>query len=175
MKKAEKTFFVSNLTEELKSAKTAILVDYSGLSVKMQQELKKRLSSIGAKMLVVKNTLFKLAGEKAKLPKEVLDETALTGQTAIIFSEDDPIAPLSVLGKFALEFDTPQLKVGIVEGLFRDKEDLTRLSKLPKKELLVSQAVSAIAAPTYALINTLEANLQKLVFTLDAKSKSGGD
>ncbi|MBU0569650.1 50S ribosomal protein L10, partial [Patescibacteria group bacterium] len=38
MKKAEKTFYVENLAEEIKSASSVVLVDYTGLSVKMQQE-----------------------------------------------------------------------------------------------------------------------------------------
>jgi len=40
MKKQEKVFFVENLIEELKSANAVVLVNYSGLSVKAQQELK---------------------------------------------------------------------------------------------------------------------------------------
>ncbi|MBI2066380.1 50S ribosomal protein L10 [Candidatus Woesebacteria bacterium] len=34
MKKQEKIFFVENLTEELRSAKSIVLVNYTGLSVK---------------------------------------------------------------------------------------------------------------------------------------------
>ncbi|OGM80836.1 50S ribosomal protein L10, partial [Candidatus Woesebacteria bacterium RIFOXYB1_FULL_41_13] len=50
MKKAEKVFFVDNLKAELKDAKSVILVNYSGLAVKPQQELKSRLSEVGGKM-----------------------------------------------------------------------------------------------------------------------------
>src|SRR3990167_8895807 len=92
MKKAEKIFFVSNLTEELKSAKSVILVNYAGLSVKAQQELKKRLTEVGAKMLVVKNPLLKRAGEAAKIEPEVLTDTVLSGQTALILAGEDAIA-----------------------------------------------------------------------------------
>ena len=103
MKKQEKIFFVENLTEELRSAKSVVLINYAGLSVKAQQELKKRLKEVGARMLVVKNTLLKRAGEAAKVDKEILSDTVLTGQTALVIAEDDPIAPLGVLGKFAKE------------------------------------------------------------------------
>src|SRR4030043_393350 len=69
MKKKEKSFFVDNLSEELKNATSIVLVDYTGLSVKKQQEMKKLLKEIGAKMFVTKNTLFKIS----KLPsREVL-------------------------------------------------------------------------------------------------------
>jgi len=44
-----KTIFVENLTAELKSATAVVLIDFQGLPVKLQQELKKRLNAAGAK------------------------------------------------------------------------------------------------------------------------------
>lgn len=173
MKKQEKTFFVQNLSEELKGAKSIILVDYSGLSVSMQQELKKKLKEVGAKMVVVKNTLFKLAGKDAKVSDNVLTDTVLTGQTALVLALEDPVAPLGVLAKFAKEFEVPQLKVGIVEGSFQDKESLDVLSKLPGRDVLLIQTVGAIASPAYGLVGTLQTNLQKLMYILDSKVKGG--
>ena len=167
MKKGQKTFFVENLAEELKSANSVVLINFAGMGVKTQQELKKRLKEVDAKMVVVKNTLFKLAGEKVKLPNETLSDTALAGQTALIITEKDPITPLQVLAKFTKEFEVPQLKVGIVEGYFQNEEELTKLSKLSGKDGLVAQVVGAIASPMYGLIGTLEGNLQKLVFVLN--------
>lgn len=171
MKRSEKPFFIQNLTEELKSATSVVLVNYSGLNVKAQQDLKKRLREVGAKMAVVKNTLFKLAGGEAKVPKEVLIDTVLSGPTALIIAEDDPVAPLHVLGKFAQEKGIPQLKVGIVEGIFQDKETLVKLSRLPGKEALATQAVGAIGAPLYGIVGVLQGNLEKLVYILKAKIK----
>ena len=57
------------MTEKLKEAKSVILVDYSGLNVSSQQELKKRLAKEGARMVVVKNTLLKLAGKASDFPE----------------------------------------------------------------------------------------------------------
>jgi large subunit ribosomal protein L10 len=167
MKKGQKTFFVENLAEELKSANSVVLINFAGMGVKTQQELKKRLKEVDAKMVVVKNTLFKLAGEKIELPKETLSDTALAGQTALIITERDPITPLQVLAKFTKEFEVPQLKVGIVEGYFQNEEELIKLSKLPGKDGLVAQVVGAIASPMYGLIGTLQGNLHKLVFVLN--------
>jgi large subunit ribosomal protein L10 len=166
MKKAEKSFFVQNLTEELKSASSVVLVDYSGLSVKMQQELKKRLRETGANMKVVKNTLFKRAGLEAKSPKEVLTDSVLSGPTATVITEEDPIAPLSILAKFAKEFNILELKVGIVEGSFQDKDSLSALSKLPSKKALYAQVVGSISSPLNELVYGLQANMQKLTLLL---------
>jgi len=172
MKKSEKPLFVENLKEELKSANSFVLIDFVGLGVKSQQELKKRLKSVGAKMIIVKNTLFKMAGKEAKLSEEILDDKVLTGSSALIVSENDPISFLQVLAKFSSEFEIPQFKVGVIEGSFQDKESLITLSKLPSKEILFSQTVGAISSPLYGLMSTLEGNMQKLIYILNSKVNS---
>ncbi len=171
MNKTEKFLQVENLSAQIKAASSVVLVDYSGLSVKAQQDLKKRLSEVNATMEVVKNTLFKLAGKDAGAPEEVISDTVLTGPIAIVVTEDDPIAPLQVLSKFAKEFEIPNLKIGIVEGKYQDKETLVTLSTLPGKDVLAAQVVGAIGAPMYGLVGTLEGNLQKLLFVLSEASK----
>lgn len=171
MKKGEKPLFVDNLTEELKTAKSVVLINYTGLSVKAQQDLKKRLKNVGGRMLVVKNTLLKRAGESAKVDPEILTDTVLSGQTALVISDEDPIAPLSVLGKFAKEFETPKFKVGIVEGSFQDENDLIKLASLPERDALLGQLLGVLLGPEYGLVGTLNGNLQKLVYIL--KSKAG--
>lgn len=173
MKKVEKSLFVKNLTEELKSVNSAILINYSGLDVSMQQELKKRLRDSKSRMVVVKNTLLKLAGKEAGVSDEMLDDTVLSGQNALVLAEGDPIAPLQVLSKFAEEFETPQIKVGLVEGSFQNEEALEKLSKLPGKDALIAQALGVIASPTYSIVSVLENNLQQLVLVLDQASKKG--
>ena len=172
MKKAEKAFFVDNLTEELKSAKSVVLINYAGLTVKAQQELKRRLAEVGANMLVVKNTLLKRAGEAVNIDKEVLTDTVLSGQTALIIAKEDALAPIGVLGKFAKEFAVPQFKVGIVEGKFQDNESLVKLSTLPGKDALLGQLLGVLMAPSYGLVGTLSGNMQKLIYILTAQAES---
>jgi large subunit ribosomal protein L10 len=172
MKKSEKPIFVENLTAELKEAASVVVIDYTGLSVKLQQNLKKRLKEVNARLEIVKNTLLKLAGAKAELPEESLSDSVLSGPTAIVITESDPIAPLQTLAKFATEFEIPNLKVGVIEGKFQDKDTLVALSKLPSKEALFAQAVGAISSPMYGLVGTLQGNLQKLVWILDTKRQA---
>lgn len=173
MKKTEKTVFIDNLIKELRDAKSAIFVDFAGMGVKTQQELKKKLKEVNSHMLVSKNTLLKLAGEAAKLPKELLEDKILKGQTAIVLADNDPISPVQVIGKFLSTFQVPQIKAGVIEGVFQDKNALTTLSELPSKEVLVAQAIGTIASPMYSLINTLESKMQELIFILN--TKAGGD
>ena len=171
MKKLEKRTFVGNLGEELKSSTSVVLVNYTGLSVKLQQDLKKRLKEVGAKMQVSKNSLFKLAAKNAELDGEVYSDSVLEGPVALIMTTGDPVAPIQVLGKFAKEFEIPQFKVGIVDGSFQNKEALDKISKLPTKEVLYGQVVGSISSPLYGIVGVLNANMQKLIYILKTKSE----
>jgi len=171
MKKAEKIFLVENLAEELKEATSVVLVNYSGMDVKTQQKLKKELSQADAKMIVVKNTLLKLAGEKAGIDKNILDQKVLSGQNALIITSKDPVSPISILGKFSKENQTPKLRFGIIEGSFQNTAYLETLSNLPSKDALLGQVLTSLMSNLYSLTGVLNSNLQKLVSILDTKAK----
>lgn len=171
MKKQDKVTFVENLTQELQEARSIVLVNYSGLGVKAQQDLKSKLSEVGGKLLVVKNTLLKLAGQKAKLDENTLKDEVLSGQTALLLASDDPIAPLQVMGRFAKEHETPKFKVGIIENSFQDSEALAKLSTLPSRDALLGQLLGSLMSNLYGLVGTLQSPMQKLVYVLDTKAK----
>lgn len=173
MKKQEKIDLVVKLTPKLKSATSIVFVNYQGLSVTLQQQLKQELKNVNSDMTVVKNTLIRIAGKEAGLPKEALSDEVLSGQTAIISTEGDAIAPIQALGKFVKANQIPNFKVGIVEGKYQDKEALLKISALPTKDILFSQVVGSLMSPMYGLIGTLNGNMQKLVYILKASGPNG--
>jgi len=172
MLKAGKVTLVEDLTKDLKSAKSLVLVNYTGLNVKSQQELKKRLNEVDAHMVVIKNTLLKRASEAAKLDAGMVKDEVLQGQTALIIANGDTVAPIQVLGKFAKEFELPKFKVGMVDGTFQDEASLSKLSTLPSRDVLLGQLLGALVSSEYGLVATLNGNLQKLVYILDQKAKA---
>lgn len=171
MLKAEKVTFVDKLVTDIKDAKSLVLVNYSGLNVKGQQDLKHKLNEVDGRMVVVKNTLLKRAIESAKLDSQLLTDDILQGQTAIVIGMGDAVGPIQVLGKFAKDNQLPKFKVGVVDGSFQDAASLNVLSTLPGRDALLGQVLGALMAPSYGLVGTLNANLQKLVFILDQASK----
>jgi large subunit ribosomal protein L10 len=173
MVKQQKIQLVNDLTPKLKSSSSIVFVNFAGLSVSLQQKLKRELKEIGADMTVVKNTLIKRAGLEAKISEEVLTDEILSGQTALILTEGDSIAPIQVIGKFSKENNVPQFKVGIVEGNFQNKENLVKISALPTKDVLFSQVVGSLMSPQYGLVHVLQGNLQKLIYILKEVSTRG--
>ena len=172
MIKADKVNLVKDLTDELKGAKSLFLVNYAGLNVKAQQDLKSKLKETGAKMVVVKNTLLKRAIESANLDSKLSDDSILSGQTAMVISSDDVVGPVQVLGKFAKENEVPKFKVGVIEGMFQDEEGLKKLSTLPGRDALLGQVLGSLISNLYGLVGTLNSPMSQLVYILDQKSKS---
>jgi large subunit ribosomal protein L10 len=170
MIKADKVTLVEKLSSELTQAKSLVVINYTGLSVKSQQELKKRLETVGAKMVVIKNTLLKRAGEAAKLDAKLLSDEVLSGQTALVITQEDPIAFIQVLGKFTKEFEIPKMKIGLVDGTSMEAAELTRIAALPNRETLLSQVLGSLMSSPYGLVATLQGNLQKLVYVLSQKA-----
>lgn len=170
MIKSEKVQLVESIASELKEAKGVVLVNFAGMGVKAQQDLKKRLKEAGAKMIVIKNTLLKLAIESAKLDSSLSTEDILSGQTAVIVSNEDAVSPISVIGKFAKEFEIPQMKIGIIEGSIQDKEALTKIASLPGKDALLGQVLGSLMGNLYSLVSTLQNPMSSLVYTLKTKA-----
>ena len=80
---------VADLSEELKESCTGVIVNYKGISVAEDTKLRKQLREAGCHYMVVKNTLLKLALEKAGI--EGLDDH-LEGTTAIAVNKEDYVA-----------------------------------------------------------------------------------
>lgn len=169
MATAKKIETVKELNEKISASKSVILTDYRGLTHKQLEEIKKALKKVRAEFVVTKNSLFVKAlnetGLKSfaeKLKKE------LQGPTAVVFSFDDEIAALKEMMKFVKTLSLPQVKLGFLGQQELTKEDVSRLVKLPAKNILIGQLVGQLKAPVYALHRSLNWNLQKVVLVLNA-------
>lgn len=135
---------VQAIAEEIKDAQSVVLVDYRGLTVAEDTELRKQLREAGIVYKVYKNTMMKRAFEGTEC--EAL-ESCLEGPSAIAISKDDATAPARILCKFAKDAPALELKGGIVEGTAYDVAGLTELSKIPSREELLSKLLGSLQSP----------------------------
>ena len=91
---------VAGLREIIAGSKGAILTDYRGLTVAEVSNLRKKLRDNKAEYHIVKNTLFKLA-LGGQLTPEL--ESLLTGPTAIVFAQEDIVAPAKTILDFVVD------------------------------------------------------------------------
>ena len=63
---------VAELAEKIRKAQSVVLVDYQGITVNEETELRKKVREAGAEYLVAKNRLFKIALKEAGVEVEVI-------------------------------------------------------------------------------------------------------
>ncbi|HID95434.1 MAG TPA: 50S ribosomal protein L10 [Candidatus Latescibacteria bacterium] len=172
MIREEKRKMVDQLAEIISTAKGIYLTDFTGLDVASITELRRRLKEASASYRVVKNTLARLAVEKAGRVelKEFLD-----GPTGIVHTRSDPLAPAKCLVELVKRNQRPKIKSGFVEGQILKPIDVMSLAALPSKEELLGQVVCGMAAPLTSLLAVLQELPRRLVGTLDALEKRQGD
>ena len=163
---ASKVALVADLRKLLGETNATIFADYRGLSVADLTDLRKKLRTANAEFRVVKNTLFRRAAD-GFLPLDDL-EAHITGPTAISFSKGDPVAATKVMVDFIKDHKTFSLKAGVVDGRVYGPTQLEALSKIPSREVLLSQMLGSMNAPITGLVGTLGGILSNFVFTLQA-------
>ncbi|HJA44236.1 MAG TPA: 50S ribosomal protein L10 [Candidatus Dorea stercoravium] len=135
---------VQAIVDDITGAESVVLVDYRGLTVAQDTELRKQLREAGIIYKVCKNTMMKRAFEGTELA--ALEEH-LEGPSAIAISKDDATAPARILCKFAKDAKALELKGGVVEGTVYDVAGLTELAKIPSREELLSRLLGSMQSP----------------------------
>lgn len=143
---AAKEKYVDAFSEELKAAKSLLVVDYLGLTVDEVTSLRKELRESDVKMKVVKNTYLKRAAEKAGI--EGLDAT-FSGPSAVVYTDnaDDITEPARIVSKYAKDIEALSIKGGLLEGRVTSEEEIKQIASIPGREGLLSMLVSVLQAP----------------------------
>ena len=99
---------------KLQGATAAVFVDYKGITVAQDTELRNKFREAGVEYTVVKNTLTRFAANKAGYNQ--FDEM-LNGTTSMASTTGDPIAPARIVCEFAKKNkNVLKIKGGFVEG-----------------------------------------------------------
>ena len=122
---------VDEIKASLEGAQGVVVVDYRGLTVEQDTQLRKQLREAGVVYKVYKNTLVKraIAGTEFEPMAEVLE-----GPNAIAICKEDATAPARVLGKFAKTAKALEIKAGVVEGQVFDGAGINAIASIPSRE-----------------------------------------
>jgi len=135
---------VAAIAEDVKDAQSVVIVDYRGLTVAQDTELRKQLREAGIIYKVCKNTMMKRAFEGTEF--EGLAQY-LEGPSAMAVSKDDATAAARILCKFAKDADKLEVKAGVVEGTVYDEAGVKALATIPSREELLSKLLGSIQSP----------------------------
>jgi len=158
---------VADYQEKLERSEGMILTNYEGLNVAQMNELRNRLRAVGTGYHVVKNTLFRLALQEAKLPE--LD-ILLAGPTAVGFCYHDVQPGARVFVEFTREASSLRLKGGLLGHRVLATEEINRVASLPSREVLLGQVLSGFQSPIRGLVNVLSGPVRGLVTVLKTRT-----
>ena len=150
----QKKELVAQMTEKLKTAQAGVLVDYRGLTVSEDTELRAKLREADVEYKVVKNTLTRFAIKEVGL--EAMDEF-LNGPTSLAVSYTDPILPAKIISEFAKKNENLQIKSGFLNGEVIDLDAIKSLANTPSLEVMYATIMGSLKSPVSALVRTLQA------------------
>ena len=165
MKKTDKEKIVADLHQRLTRSQAVFVTDFTGLNVESINKLRRDLKQRGDEYRVVKKTLLRRASQET--PVSAIEDL-LVGPCGITISYGDPVASAKLLADFAKDREKFAFKGGVLQGRPISAEDVGQLAKMPSREILLGQLLSALVAVPTGLVSTLSAIIQKFLLTLKA-------
>jgi len=146
---SEKQEIVAQLTERLKTATAGVFVDYKGINVAQDTEMRTELRKADVEYSVIKNTLARFAFDNVGF-QEISD--ILNGTTSLATSTADPIAPIRIVSEFSKKMgDAFNVKAGFMDGKILSLQEIDEIAQLETKEALYSKVLGTMLAPISSL------------------------
>ncbi|MFH1031037.1 MAG: 50S ribosomal protein L10 [Chloroflexota bacterium] len=169
MAKEKKAQTIDKLQESFAKCNIGILTDYRGLATPDMVAIRSKLREKGSQFKVVKDTLARIAAEKAgKGDSAKLFE----GPVAVAFGFDDITATAKVLAEY-IQTSKVNLKIkgGFLANRILTMADVMTLSTLPSREVLIARALGGMKSPITSLVICLAAPIRGIMGVLQARIK----
>ncbi len=136
--------------EWLRNSEAVFMLEYSHMTVKQVETLRALVRQAGGQSHVMKNTLMKIALQKAGIQYSLdLKKTTLAG-----FATGD-LPALAKVFSDATKSDTFTLKGGILNGKTLTAQEVKMLADLPPLPVMRAKLLGMLQAPAGKLVRTL--------------------
>ena len=135
---------VDEISANIQDAQSVVVVDYRGLTVEQDTQLRKSLRQANVTYKVYKNTFLTMAFKGTDFEGLA---PYLEGPTAVAISKEDATAPARVLAGFAKKNNALEIKGGVVEGTLYDAQGMSRIASIPSREELLSKLLGSLQSP----------------------------
>ncbi|MEI6296375.1 MAG: 50S ribosomal protein L10 [bacterium] len=166
--KDKKKELVVSLTDSVKNATSTVLVGFNKLKISDVTPLRKTLREQGVKMVVSKKTLMKRAFNEAGITGTL---PQMDGQVALAFGSDEVTSAKLIAESEKKLKGMVSIIGGILEGKFLSKSEMVALSKVPSREVLLSQLLNVMNAPIQGFVGTVNGVVRDFVMVLDQVAK----
>jgi large subunit ribosomal protein L10 len=157
---------IEDLRAQLGASSTMIVSEYRGLKVKEIGEIRRALRKQNVSYRVVKNRLMRIAAQDN--PASDALSPLLVGPTAIAFGTDEAGTAKALLDAVKPYNRVVKITGGVLGSRAIDADAVTRLAALPSREVLLAEAIGAIAAPMSTMAGLLDAPLRDVAGLISA-------
>lgn len=163
-----KSTMVDELHEKLANASAVVITEYRGLKAGDMVKLRRSLRDSQVEVLVVKNSLLRRAAVGTTSEAIVGD---LAGPTAIAIATGEASDAAKVLSKGATDFESFNLKNGLIEKSVVTAEGIAAVAKLPGKSEMHAQFAGALEGVVAEFAFVIEAVIREFAGLLDAQGE----
>ncbi len=140
----QKKAVVTEVNQVAQTAISAVVANYSGLSVAALTKMRRRALALNVYIRVVRNTLAKRAVKET--PLSCLDE-ALTGPVILLFAMDHPGSAAKLVKEFAKKYKMLEVTALAYDGQLLPASQLAQLADLPTHDEAISLLMALLMAP----------------------------
>ncbi|MEM6455970.1 MAG: 50S ribosomal protein L10 [Acidobacteriota bacterium] len=171
--RSDKQDLIDTYSAGLAASPHAFLVNFGGITVNQDTELRSKIREQGGSYAVVKNTLAKRA--TTGKPLEGLHDS-FVGPTAVVYHPEDPVGIAKTLTEFAKTVPAIEFKGGVVDGQPVGPDQIEDIAKLPSREELIAKLLFLLQSPVTSFVRVLAAVPRDFVVVLDqiAQKKDEG-
>jgi large subunit ribosomal protein L10 len=161
MKKTDKSALIKELSEQINEYNHFYVTDTLGLNAGATSDLRRACFQKDIKIMVVKNSLFKLALKQSDKNVEGMDE-AFKGTSAVLFCNTGNL-PAKLIQEFQKKNELPELKGAYVEeSVYLGSDQLEVLTKIKSKEELLGEVITLLQSPAKNVISALQSGGTKI-------------
>ena len=166
--KVQKEAMLTQYIEWVSKSQAVVLVEYSGLKMSNLDAIRVKVREAGGEFHIVKNTLAKLALEKAgfKVPADYADRS-----TAIGFAFSDPAGFAKALMEATKGLEAVKIKGGFMGAATLKPAEVKALASLPPLPVMRSQLLGMLQAPASKLVRTLAEPGRQVAYVVKAYSE----
>jgi large subunit ribosomal protein L10 len=166
--KEQKEAMMAEYTEWLGKSQAVVLVEYTGLKMKDLDAIRAKAREAGGEFHIVKNTLAKLALEKAgyTVPADYADKS-----TAIGFAFTDAAGFTKALTEATKGLEAVKIKGGFLGAQALSKAEVKSLANLPPLPVIRAQLLGVLQAPASKLARTLAEPGRRLAYVVKGYSE----
>lgn len=166
--KEQKETILTQYVEWVSKSQAVVLIEYSGLKMSNLDAIRVKVREAGGEFHIVKNTLAKLALEKAgfNVPADYTEKS-----TAIGFAFSDPAGFAKALTEATKGMEAVKIKGGFMGAVTLKPAEVKALASLPPLPIMRAQLLGILQAPASKLVRTLAEPGRQVAYVVKAFSE----